>query len=81
MFVAISCCCTFRFVSELIVKPEDNFFHGVTHNTLIMGHYQLCLYTRAVLDIANPIDPIDRSIRILNRVVAMERDEALHRRR
>ena len=36
---------------------------------------------RAVLDIANPIDPIDRSIRILNQVVAMERDEALRRPR
>ena len=35
----------------------------------------------AVLDIANPIDPIDRSIRILNQVVAMERDEALRRPR
>ena len=32
--------------------------------------------SRAVHDIANPIDPIDRSIRILNQVVAMERDEA-----
>ena len=28
------------------------------------------------LDIANPIDPIDLSIRILNQVVAMKRDEA-----
>ena len=37
--------------------------------------------TSAVLDIANPIDPIDRSIRILNQVVAMERDEALRRPR
>ena len=36
---------------------------------------------RAVLDIANPIDPTDRSIRILNQVVAMERDEALPRPR
>ena len=36
---------------------------------------------KAVLDIANPIDPIDRSIRILNQVVAMERDEALRRPR
>ena len=33
------------------------------------------------LDIANPIDPIDLSIRILNQVVAMERDEALRRPR
>ena len=32
-------------------------------------------------DEANPIDPIDRSIRILNQVVAMERDEALRRPR
>ena len=37
--------------------------------------------TKAVLDIANPIDPIDWSIRILNQVVAMERDEALRRPR
>ena len=29
------------------------------------------------LDIANPIDPIHLSIRILNQVAAMERDEAL----
>ena len=39
------------------------------------------LVYRAVLDIANPIDPIDRSIRILNQVVAMEHDEALRRPR
>ena len=39
------------------------------------------LFYGAVLDIANPIDPIDRCIRILNQVVAMERDEALRRPR
>ena len=39
------------------------------------------LETRVALDIANPMDPIDLSIRILNQVVAMERDEALHRPR
>ena len=43
--------------------------------------YRTVEFYRAVLDIANPIDPIDRSIRILNQVVAMERDEALHRPR
>ena len=36
---------------------------------------------RVALDIANPIDPIDLSIRILNQVVAMECDEALRRPR
>ena len=37
--------------------------------------------TKVAPDIANPIDSIDLSIRILNQVVAMERDEALHRPR
>ena len=36
---------------------------------------------RVALDIANRIDPIDLNIRILNQVVAMERDEALRRPR
>ena len=43
---------------------------------------QFCLCSTGVaLDIADPIDPIDLSIRILNQVVAMERDEALRRPR
>ena len=64
----------FPTVKDMASNQKPSFDVPVTKN-------KRSLFSRAVLDIANPIDPIDRSIMILNQVVAMERDEALHRPR